>query len=344
MGMKAATSSGWNGAAWRWPVVMATLLGPVGGLAAEGDRITLFATGFEAHEGYVTEGQIGGQNGWLQVVLNTNQQDQPTVSVSGVANNLLENQGLHGFIGGPEVEAGTVVDSASLWHPVPYAPIEEGRPLVRFSVLMMTVWSSNERPFDDNFRWVVYNAELEPLCSVIFDNSNLQIGYSLGLGLPQDTGFNFELSTLYELEMELDYIANTWSAWLSGTQVVDDQPLAGSGQTLNLGDIDAVWVTADVDNPGDNYMVFDDYRITAEPLPTDPAPPTLLSLGTTSEGYYAFRLVGEERVRYAIEGSVDTTLWTAVKTNIVFDGSFDFVDTNAPTTGHRIFRARFVGE
>lgn len=344
MGTKAATSSWWMRAARHCSVGWATLVASTTAFAADGDRITLFATGFEAHEGYVIEGQIGGQNGWLQVVLDTEGQDQPTVSATGLANNLFEDQGLQGFIGGPEVEPGTVVDSASIWHPAPYAPIEEGRPLVRFSVLMMTVWSSDARPFDDDFRWVVYNADLQKLCSVVFNNFNREIGYALGDGQIQDTGFDFEYSTMYELEMELDYIANTWSAWLSGTRIVADQPLANAGQTLNLGDIDAVWVTGDVNNPGDNYMVFDDYRITAEPLISEPEPPTLLSLGVTSEGFYAFRLLGEERRRYAIEGSADTTLWTAVKTNIVFDGSFDYVDTNAPTTGHQIFRARFVGD
>jgi hypothetical protein len=50
---------------------------------------------------------------------------------------------------------------------------------------------------------------------------------------------------------------------------VEDQPLTTSAADLNLADLDAGWFVANTFWPGDNYMLFDDYRVA---LAGDPQP------------------------------------------------------------------------
>ena len=43
--------------------------------------------------------------------------------------------------------------------------------------------------------------------------------------------------------------------------MLEKQPLTTTGAKLDLGDISAVWVIREIGKPGENYMVFDDYKI-----------------------------------------------------------------------------------
>ena len=55
--------------------------------------------------------------------------------------------------------------------------------------------------------------------------------------------------------------------------MLEKQPLTTTGAKLDLGDVSAVWVIREVGKPGDNYMVFDDYKI--EQLEADKITPWL---------------------------------------------------------------------
>ena len=67
-------------------------------------------------------------------------------------------------------------------------------------------------------------------------------------------------------------------------------------------------------------------------------------MGRTTNGFYALRLLGEPNARFALDYSANATTWTPLKTNIAVDGSFDYVDTNAPIVPARLFRARWLSE
>ena len=63
---------------------------------------------------------------------------------------------------------------------------------------------------------------------------------------------------------------------------------------MNLGDIDAVWLVYDTTAPGDNFMLFDNYRVTAEALPMISAQMELL--GRTVEGWTLLRVYRARRL------------------------------------------------
>lgn len=90
-------------------------------------------------------------------------------------------------------------------------------------------------------------------------------------------------------------------------------------------------------------MVFDNYTVTAEALPpAAPPAPRLTLLGRTPDGQASLRLAGQNGSKFAIEASTNLLHWTALKTNVVLDGSFDHVDSGAPAFSRRLYRARWV--
>jgi hypothetical protein len=69
----------------------------------------------------------------------------------------------------------------------------------------------------------------------------------------------------------MNFANNVWSAILDRTPLVEGEPITTTDSTLTIGFIDAVWFTDDT--PGNNYMVFDNYRIVAETN----VPPSILA-------------------------------------------------------------------
>jgi hypothetical protein len=138
----------------------------------------------------------------------------------------------------------------------------------------------------------------------------------------------------------MDFAANRWSATLDAQLIATNQPITTTGAPLNLGDIDAVWSLYEPEFPGDNFMVFDDYQIVAE----NDAPPVaqVQWLGRSSEGWALLRVTGDSGQFWAIEGSTNLTHWTALKTNSLSGGSFDYVDQAAAGLPHRFYRTRWV--
>jgi hypothetical protein len=114
------------------------------------------------------------------------------------------------------------------------------------------------------------------------DNYDLNLYYALddnsGYHL---TGVAFTNNIIYELVITMDFARNRWSATLDGTPVVNELRISTiPGRPLDVGDVDAVWLPINDLFPGDNELVFDEYRLTAEPseLPTIVLPPQTQSV------------------------------------------------------------------
>jgi hypothetical protein len=136
--------------------------------------------------------------------------------------------------------------------------------------------------------------------------------------------------------MDLDFASNRWSATFNGRLLATNQPLTTLQTTLNLGDIDAGWYIFDTNAPGNNYMVFDDYRVTATLTPT-----TLQLLGNLG-GAPVLRLSGQPNETFAIDSSTDLSNWLPLKTNTTTGGYFDYVDNTAGNLPARFYRGRWV--
>jgi hypothetical protein len=301
------------------------LLGCVG--AAQG--AVVYATGFEVAEGYDSVYTLDGQQGWVADGTGGN----------GVYANLfgLPEFGQQAYVGlFPPLNARET--SLFVWQPINLAPIPPETPVVRFSVRLM-FFDSVEVAEYDWFRWSVFNTNGTRLLTVDFDTWDYTINYRLQNSNDfTPTGRTFDFETLYQLQVLMDFSRNLWSASLSDTLLITNQPITTDQSPLHLGDIPAVWVYANPDQPGDNYMVFDDYRITREPA----SGPRLFP-GERVGNNFLLRLLGEPGRRYALDATTNFTAWTALRTNTadLADGYCDFIDSHARTP-RRFYRGRLV--
>ena len=182
---------------------------------------------------------------------------------SGVVNNNGSRAGYLGF--NPPPSAATNV---YLYRPVNFQPLATGRPSVNFSVDLRVIDSANGRY--DRFECGIYNIAGERLAAVVLDNANLQILRDDGTGTLANTGARFANNVQSTLAFSIDFAANTWSASLSGTALFSAAPFNSAGAERDLGDVDLVWRIRNAATPGDNYLVFDNYRLTAEAAATAP--------------------------------------------------------------------------
>ncbi len=278
----------------------------------------IYSTGFEASEGYSTNLDLAGQNGWIQAGSGGN----------GLFTDVFPGQGQQAYIGLNPPSPGD--DYLFV-----YQPLNKALSNAQFSVTM-SVFDSSNTNWDD-FYWSVYNQQGDALFSLDFDNYELALYYYLdNTNGRVNSDLQFTNGGAYPLSMDLDFANNRWSAMFNGALVATNQPITTIGAPLNLGDIDAGWVIYDTNAPGNNYMVFDNYLVTAS-LP----PPQLNWLGML-DGAPVLHLVGTPDMVFAIEASTNLAQWSPLATNVATGGSFDYVDHGTTGLPSRFYRARWV--
>lgn len=299
-------------------------------LGATAKPVDIYSTQFEVAQGFKPELDLAGQDGWTKIGSGGN----------GLVTNFFAGQGQQAYIGFTPPAAGDT--NLFLYRPVNFSPVAAGLPLVRFSTLLTMIDSNNDEY--DFFQWSVYNQDGDRLLTVDFDVFATNVSYALDGNNPfVNTGVKFGFGTPYTLTITMNFASNRWSATLNSALLATNQPLTTTGRPLTLGDVDAVWDLYDPARPGSNYMVFDNYSITAGAFsPALPPPPRLEVLGRTGNGLTGLRLTGQSGNKFAIEATTNFTHWTALKTNLLLDGSFDYLDTTAPTLSRRLYRARWV--
>ncbi len=290
----------------------------------------IYFTQFEPGEGYNSASNLVGQVGW----------EGDGTGGNGLVSDFIPGQGQHAYVGFDAPAAGD--DLLFVWQPINFNPVAAGYPIVKFSTQMQIQDSTNGEY--DFFQWGVYNSLTQPLFILDFDNASedLNINYRLdGTNAYVNTGVRFAHDTTYTLKVVMNFAANHWSATLNDTLITTNQPITTTNALLTLGDIDATWVLYDPEVPaGNNFMVFDNYRITAETLPVVPA--QVQYLGRTGEGWAILRVFGADGAKWALEATTNLVHWTAVKTNSISGAYYDQVDTAAAGAPHRFYRARFV--
>lgn len=293
-----------------------------------GTANVLYATGFEVSEGYSTNLVLSGQQQWYQAGSGGN----------GVIPNFIANEGQQAFIG---YTAPTPGDSfLSVWQPLHYTPQTNQSEVVKFSVWMAIVdLTSTNR---DDFRWVVYNRQTNRLFSLIFDNASLLVAYQGDgdVGMVA-TGNKFTNDTVYELVITMDFNRNQWSATLNQDSLVENLPISSRGAPLTLGDIDAVWVLGDSSKPGDNYLIFDRYRVAVESSAIR-TPPRLTPVLRLPDGVFLLRVVGQPNQSCVLDATADFRQWTPIRTNSTgADGIWDVIDSTASGQNRRFYRTRW---
>lgn len=302
----------------------------------------LYSTGFESSEGFSLDLPLVDQGNWTGVGADGNKQ----LNGNGIVEDFFGGQGQHAYVGFDPL-TGTN-DTLNVWRSLNFDPIAAGKPVVKFTVSMAIFDSTNG--VYDCFRWSVYNNTNggTRLFTIDFDNATLGINYILDDNVFAPTDYTFEPADLdqnkgiYDLEVIMNFASNRWSATLNDVLFVSSKPITTKGAALNLGDIDAVWVYGPFTNaPGDNFMVFDNYKVAAEA--SAPLPFQLESLGSLPNGTFLLHLAGEPGRRYALEASTNLTGWTALKTNTAgTDGTVIMDDPSAASSPAKFYRARAV--
>lgn len=286
----------------------------------------LFATEFEASEGYSTEADLVGQNGWLG-------EGSTSPYWSGILDNIFEGYGQQAYIGfTAPADSSTFVTT---WRPISQS-IPANQQVLKFTTLMAILDSTNEH-YDD-FRWSVYNTSNERLFTLDFDNYALQVNYALddGNGFLSTTK-SFAPNQIYELVITMDLTRNRWSARIDDTVLVSDKPITTKSASLAISDVDAVWSIRDQNNPGNNYMAFDSLSLVAY---SDAIPPFLQNVSRLADGSNLLRLTGEPNRTYVIEATTDFQTWTPIKTNTPPDGIFEHLDLDAIGKAARFYRGK----
>jgi kumamolisin len=216
----------------------------------------LYSTGFEAKEGFTAGQPLAGQDGWMTQYTGGN----------GIVTGFDGMSGQQAYVGySPPTNPGD--GGVFAYHPVDYSPLTTGQPVVKFSV-EMAINDSNNGNYDD-FQWRLYNSKGHNFFTVDFSNYDLHVYYSEdGGNTLLSTGVQFANNSPMELEVTMDYAHNKWGATLNGSNLVQNKAIRTGSALLDFGDMDAVWQIYDVANPGDNYMLFDNYSIVAGENPT----------------------------------------------------------------------------
>ncbi len=287
----------------------------------------VYSTQFEAAQGYNINSNLVGQVGWLGSGTGGN----------GLISNAIPGQGQSAYIGFDAPNPAN--DSLVIWKPINFNPVAAAYPVVTFSTQMRIEDSGNNRY--DIFRWSIYNTQGNRLFSLDFDNDFLDIGYLLdGTNNIQFTTNKFVNATTYTLTVTMNFASNRWSASFNNNVIATNKSITTTNAPLNLGDVDAVWLVNQISGtnaPGDNYMVFDNYTITAEMPPAQ-----VQLLGRTGDGWSLLRVNGQHNSRWSLDATTNLVHWTALKTNVISGTFFDHVDTTSAGLPRRFYRARLV--
>lgn len=310
-------------------VAVAVVCGAREGFAAP---TNVFFTQFEAAEGYSTNLDLAGQNSWAKDGTGGN----------GLVPDFFPGQGQQAYVGFAPPAAGD--ELLFVWHPINFDPLAAGLPVVKFSALMSIMDSKDGNTNYDWFRWSVYNARSNRLFSIEFDNALLEVNYQLEGSNPIVTNVaTFVPNSNYNLTVTMNFASNRWSASLGSAVLATNLPMTTTGLPLNLGDIDAVWWLQNINAPGNNYLLFDNYRVTAEALAVVvPARPQVAMLSASAGGWGLLRVSGQNGTQWSLDASTNLVAWTPLKTNTITGGYFDYVDTAAAAFQRRFYRARWV--
>ncbi len=287
----------------------------------------VYSTQFEVPQGYNINLDLTGQAGWTNSGSGGN----------GLILNAIPGQGQSAYIGFDAPNPAD--DNLVIWQPIDFNAVAAAYPTVKFSTQMRIEDSTND--LYDIFRWSIYNTQGNRLFSLDFDNDFLDIGYLLdGTNQIFFTTNTFVNATTYTLTVTMDFASNRWSASFGNALIATNKAITTVNAPLNLGDIDAVWLVNQINGtnaPGNNYMIFDNYTITAE-MP----PARVQYLGRTGDGWSLLRVNGQNNSRWSLDATTNFVNWIPLKTNVISGTNFDHVDTTSASLPRRYYRARLV--
>ena len=319
------------------PVLITALIFHIQGMGSY--AIVLYETDFEDF----TPGadNLAGTDGWVATL--TGQQ------LHGIDDEIIPGLGKSAFLGfAPPTIPPTSPPTVSVFRPLNYDPIAQGRPMIQFEALIAIADSRDDPDTPaideslrrDRFLVTVYNLDGEPLASVIYDNRLSTFGLWRNDGASStDSELEFIVEEPQFLLIRIDFESNSWSAFLDGIPVFTDAEFNASGKARNLGTIAAEWTLSNRLAPGDNWMLFDDWIVEAKRKPTEPF--RIRKIEITPDNLAQLTYAADEGFTYRIEQSIDLKSWSELPNSPVTATANDpaaiHIDPT-PADGTRFYR------
>lgn len=306
----------------------------------DGDGAVLYQSNFEPEEGYNVNSGLDSL-GWRSFP------EGFTHPAHGVLADEFSSRGKSGH--GQQAYVGKTWRGGSLFssigHLAPYDPIPNTN--VQMNVLFSLSDSSNGA--SDLFGFDLFNQDGFLLCRIMFDNSTGDAYYATQRTIGSITGdYKGPLVTLnknqvYELEVSMNLESGQWSGSIESNPIAINLPLQPLNESvaMNLGSVEAFWQVLDSSNAGNNYMLFDDLRITQKVI-SAPEPPSDFEAEAISSSIiylsWDHHLVAEQ---YEIQRSEDgENNWTTVAT--VAEDTLFYIDPFLPINTEYFYRIRTI--
>ncbi len=300
---------------------------------------------------------IRGTDGWSGTHTNLKLYGiAPEVTTNAIQGHAVEGLKNAAFIGSNSAPLPTAVsDTVIVFRRYDVDPVLTNREVMSFSVLLGFSDSTGLTAVTprDNFQFSIYNnaSPSARLATIQMDNATLSplapeplrnIYRTAGAGLAlTNTNVTFLYDTVQVLGVRVNFKTNRWSAYLGELAIFENQIFHQAGRALTLGSISAEMVikrsALSQRFPGDNYMLFDDWSVSLDPLSKlqvesfSRAPRPLLSWA--SEPGYSYQ------VQYA---DVLTGPWlnnlTGSKQTATAGGFMSYTDPTATLPTRRFYR------
>ncbi len=254
---------------------------------------------------------LAGTDGWVST--------RDGESLHGIDDEIIAGLGNSAYLGFFP-PASNLAQTVSVFKPLNYDAIAEGKPIIEFEALIAiadsqddeTTGAIDESLREDRFLITIYNTSGEQLASVIYDNRTTTYGLYRNNGSNSfDTGFEFVIEEPQFLFLSIDLENNTWSATLDGAPLFTDALFNSTGSALNIGTIAAEWNISNRFNPGNNWMLFDDWYLSANSRSqTITAPFAISKIERTADNQTELTYPADAGCTYTVQYSSDLKSWT----------------------------------
>ena len=227
-------------------------------------------------------------------------------------------------------------------------PIALSETLVDFETTLGIADSTNS--FRDSFFISIKNQAGFRLGSIRFSNEPTSFGIWREDGAQQhDTGIDLPIDTLFLFSFRIDYLSNTWSAFVSGSPIFINQPFNQTGEILDLGSLSFDWQIASTNaaESGDNFLIVDELTISSTAVVQPPFP--VQSMGLSSENAPQISWTAEPGYNYQLQYSNDYSLWRSDLPGsffggFIFNAPITYTDHSATNAQFRVYRINRASE
>ena len=252
-----------------------------------------------------------GTEGWLST--------RNGEELHGIDDEILSGLGKSAYLGFFP-PASNLVQTVSVLRPINYDALAAGKPIIEFEALIAIAASQDDETTpqidesnrEDRFLITVYNIEGHPLASIIYDTRTNTYGLYRNNGSNSfDTGFEFVIEEPQFLYFQIDLENNTWSAALDGAPLFTDALFNSTGRTLDIGAVAAEWNITNRFLPGTNWMLFDDWFVSASGRTQTVTEPFAISkIELTANNMTELTYPADEGCTYTVQYSSDLKNWT----------------------------------